>query len=248
MQTRALNGGPNGSPRNRILKILPKETLDKLTPHLVWIDLPRGTFLVEPNHNIRWIYFVESGMASVSSSDLSGTPVEVGIIGREGLVGVHTLLGQRQTQNTTQMQVAGDAYRIGTDILTEQFLLNDPSLAHEVHTFLYAQLEQTTQLVLCNRLHELEARLARWLLMTSDITGVRTLHLTQEFLAEMLGVGRPSVTISAGILQRSGAISYSRGLVELVDTALLENTACECYRVVREARKRAYPEALLAER
>ncbi len=187
-------------------------------------------------------------MGSVSNSDLSGTPVEVGIIGREGIVGVHMLLGQRQSQNSTQMQVGGDGYRIAADVLNQQFLLDEPAFARCIHTFLYAQLEQTTQLVLCNRLHELEARLARWLLMTSDITGARTLNLTQEFLAEMLGVGRPSVTISAGILQRSGAISYSRGLVELVDPALLESASCECYRVIRDSYRRSYPEGISVER
>ncbi len=247
MQSRQLDRGPNGNPSNRILTNAPKETLDKLTPHLVWCDLPRGTFLIESNHNARWLYFLENGMASVSNSDLSGTPVEVGIIGREGIVGVHMLLGQRQTQNSTQMQVGGDGYRIAADVLNQQFLLEDQPFARLVHTFLYAQLEQTTQLVLCNRLHELEARLARWLLMTSDITGSRTLNLTQEFLAEMLGVGRPSVTISAGILQRSGAISYSRGLVELVDLALLQNASCECYRVIRDLNKRAYPKVISAD-
>ena len=248
MLNRQFDRGAQAPLCNSILAALPKATFDKLAPHLTFMDLPQGTVLVEAHKNSRWLYFLERGMGSISSSDFSGTPVEVGIVGREGIVGLHLLLGQKQTQNVTLMQVAGDGYRISADILTPELVLEDQDLARVIHTFIYALYEQTTQLVLCNRLHELEARLARWLLMTSDIVESRTLHLTQEFLAEMLGVGRPSVTISAGILQRAGAISYSRGQVELVNVPMLQESACECYRVIREAYKRAYPDTISVNR
>ncbi len=228
------------APRNRFLASLPQDVMERLAPFLSKVNLPHSARLVEPNQGNRWVYFPERGMASVTSADRSGTSVEVGTIGREGIVGAHALLGPRRTQNTTLMRVPGDAYRLPVDVLAPM-LLDSPSLSRALHTFLYVLLEQTTQLVLCNRLHELEARLARWLLMTCDVVESRTLNLTQEFLAEMLGVGRPTVTISAGILQRAGAISYSRGLVEVVNPELLKQSACECYTVIREAYKRAYP-------
>lgn len=226
--------------RNRMLAALSKPLLEKLAPHLTRIDLPQGFLLVKSERDIQWIYFLERGMASMNSLDLAGTPVEVGIIGREGLIGVQALLGQTQTQNKTVMQGAGEGYRIRAEYLREQLLLNG-ELLQPLHTFLFALLEQTTQLILCNRLHELEARLARWLLMTSDFMETRTIHLTQEFLAEMLGVGRPAVTIAAGVLQRAGLIGYSRGLVEVVDREKLRLVACECYEVITQSYRRVYP-------
>ncbi len=225
--------------RNRFLASLPQETQERLAPCLSRVNLPHGARMVEPNQSNRWVYFPERGMASVTSADRSGTSIEVGIIGREGIVGVHTLLGQRRTQNSIIMQVPGEAYRVPVEVLAPM-LQELPAFSRALHTFVYVLLEQTTQLVLCNRLHELEARLARWLLMTCDMVESRTLNLTQEFLAEMLGVGRPTVTISAGILQRAGAISYSRGLVEVINPELLKQSACECYGIIRDTYKRAY--------
>ncbi len=235
------NGHSGGPFRNLMLAAMPKSFMDKIEPSLSKVDLPQGSLLVKPDTDIQWIYFIERGMASVNSLDLSGTPVEVGIIGREGLVGLQSLLGQPKTQNTVVMQGAGSGYRIRADLLREQSAQN-PEMMALLHTFVYALLEQTTQLVLCNRLHELESRLARWLLMASDTMETRTLHLTQEFLAEMLGVGRPAVTIAAGLLQRSGLILYSRGQVELVDTEKLQTVACDCYKLIHNSYARVYPE------
>ena len=229
------------SSRNFILSHLPPLVLDKLAPHLQHLDLPQGTVLVHSEEATHWVYFVERGMASVDSADLSGTPVEVGIIGREGIVGVHALLGQPRTRNSVVMQGAGEGYRVRAELLRDLLPLHGALLAM-FHTFLYALLEQTTQLVLCNRLHELESRLARWLLMASDFMETRTLRLTQEFLSEMLGVGRPAVSIAAGILQRRGLIVYSRGQIEIRDREQLEKVACECYGVIRQAYHRVYPD------
>lgn len=229
------------SPRNLTLAGLPRTILDALAPHLAPVDLPQGTSLVKPDRTIHWIYFLESGMASMNSMDLGGTPVEVGIIGREGLVGVQALLGQTQTQNAVTMQAAGNGFRIRVDTLREH-MTSSIELTRCIHTFVYAMLEQTTQLVLCNRLHELEPRLARWLLMTFDVTQDHTLRLTQEYLAEMLGVGRPAVTIAAGALQRAGSIAYSRGVVEIINREQLQGTSCQCYTIIRNAYLRVYPE------
>ena len=226
--------------RNLTLAALPKPFLEKLTPHLMRIDLPQNTLLIKSDREIAWIYFLDHGMASVSSLDASGTPLEVGIIGREGLVGVQALLGQRHTQNTVVMQGAGDGFRIRADTLRTQ-AAHSPEFIQGMHTFLFSLLEQTTQLVLCNRLHDLEGRLARWLLMAGDCMETRSLQLTQEFLSEMLGVGRPAVTIAAGALQRKGLVSYSRGQLEILDPDKLKSVACECYTVIRGALHAVYP-------
>ncbi len=226
--------------RNLTLAALPRPQLEKLAPHLMRLDLPQNTLLVKSEREIAWVYFLDRGMASVTNLDAAGTPLEVGIIGREGMVGVQALLGQRQTLNATLMQGAGDGFRIRAEILRE-FASGSPEFTKALHTFVFSLLEQTTQLVLCNRLHDLESRLARWLLMACDCMETRTLQLTQEFLAEMLGVGRPAVTIAAGLLQRGGLITYSRGQVEILDPDKLKKVACECYGVIHQSLASVYP-------
>ena len=230
-----------GAFRNLTLAALSPAFLAKIESSLAPVNLTQGYLLVKSETESQWVYFLERGMASMNSLDFAGTPVEVGIIGREGIVGVHALLGHAMTQNAIVMQGAGAGYRIRAETLREHMAQN-PDMLAPLHTFLYALLEQTTQLVLCNRLHELESRLARWLLMTSDFMETRTLHLTQEFLAEMLGVGRPAVTIAAGILQRAGMIMYSRGQVELVALDKLQSVACDCYKIIHQSYARVYPE------
>ncbi len=228
-------------PRNRTLACLSKTAYERISPHLTRVELPQGTILVKPDQDIQWVYFLERGMGSMNSMDLAGTPVEVGIVGREGLIGVQSLLGQRRTRNSVTMQGAGEGLRGRAEVLRE-LTLADPELLQQVHTFLYAMLEQTTQLVLCNRLHELEGRLARWLLMTSNFMETNVIRLTQEFLAEMLGVGRPAVTITAGLLQRNGLITYSRGVVEILDKKGLQERACECYGIILQLYREVYPQ------
>jgi CRP-like cAMP-binding protein len=121
-------------------------------------------------------------------------------------------------------------------------LKTQPELLRGLHRFMYALLEQTSRLVLCNRLHDLESRLARWLLMTSDCLGTVHLQLTQEFLADVLGTARPGVTIAAGSLQRNGSITYSRGRVEIRNRDVLQASACDCYKVIRKTYQELYPE------
>ncbi len=228
------------APRNLTLAALPQTLIEKLAPLLNRVDLPQHTVLVKSDSEISWIYFLERGMASVSSLDLSGTPLEVGIIGREGIVGVQALLGQRHTQNMVVMQGSGDGFRVRADALRGIFA-QSPELISAVHAFVFTLLEQTTQLVLCNRLHGLESRLARWLLMAADCMETSTLHLTQEYIAEMLGVGRPAVTIAAGILQRGGLVTYSRGQLEILNREKLRRVACECYDIIDKAIRSVYP-------
>ncbi len=228
------------STRNLTLNTLPKPLLEELAPSFMRVDLPLGTVLIKPERASPWVYFLNRGMASVSNLDAGGTPLEVGIIGREGMVGVQALLGHRQTRNAVLMQGSGDGLRIRAELLREHLLTN-PQALQAMHTFVFSFMEQSSQLILCNRLHSLENRLARWLLSAGDAMEGPRLQLTQEFLAEMLGVGRPAVTIAAGILQRSGLILYSRGHVELLNRDGLKSIACECYGSIRATYAGCYP-------
>ena len=138
------------------------------------------------------------------------------------------------------MQGAGSGYRIRASILRELFTRNAP-LQQLVHDFLYVQMTQATQLIVCNRVHEVEARLARWLLMAAGLMETSNINLTQEFLSQMLGTRRSTVTVAAGALQRSGMIGYSRGRVEIADRSLLEGASCECFSIIRDMYLRIYP-------
>lgn len=226
---------------NYTLARMPKGGSDKLFSNLSRVDLPQSTLLLNPMQPINWVYFLEKGMASITNVTREGEAVETGVIGREGLIGVAALLGQPQSQSTVMMQGAGYGYRIRASVLREIFVENS-SFQQLVHDFLYVHMSQATQLIVCNRVHEVEARLARWLLMAAGLMETSHILLTQEFLAQMLGTRRSTVTVAAGALQRSGMISYSRGKVEIVDRELLEGTACECYTILRDLAVRIYPE------
>jgi CRP-like cAMP-binding protein len=139
--------------------------------------------------------------------------------------------------HTVLMQGPGEGFRIRSSIVREQFMKGG-ALQRLVHTFAYLQFVQVTQSVLCNRMHEVDARLARWLLTSADRTESDSLNLTQEFLAQMLGVQRSTVTVAAGELQRAGLIGYSRGKIHILDRPGLSATACECYRIVRASYRR----------
>lgn len=227
--------------RNYTLSRLPQPVLEELGPHLLKVDLPQGTTLLKPTQPVTWIHFLEQGMASVTGATEEGEAVEVGVIGREGLVGMNALLGQPQSHNMVLMQGAGAGHRIRASILREHFL-KQPSMQQVVYDFIYAQMTQSAQLIVCNRVHEVEARLARWLLMTAGLMQSDNINLTQEFLSQMLGTRRSTVTVAAGVLQRSGMIAYTRGRVEILNREMLEGVACECYFVIRDMYLRVYPE------
>jgi len=219
---------------NVILSQLPAEEYAVLAKHLVPVELPLEKHLSEPNQPIEYIYFVNSGLISTDAISLKGEQVEVGVIGREGFSGLAALLDQPQMSHTVVMQGAGEGFRIRSAVVRNEFL-NGGTLQKLVHAFAYLQLVQITQSVLCNRMHEVEARLARWLLSSADRMQSEYLQLTQEFLSQMLGVQRSTVTVAAGELQRKGLIGYSRGRIHIVDRAGLAARACECYAIVNES-------------
>jgi CRP-like cAMP-binding protein len=218
-------------PRNLILSQLPAEEYAALAKHLVPVDLPLEKRLSEPNLPIEFIYFLNTGLISTDAVTMKGEQVEVGVIGREGLAGLPGLLDQPQMSHSVIIQGVGEGLRARSSVVRAEFVKGG-TLQKLVHAFAYLQLVQITQSVLCNRMHEVEARLARWLLTSADRSETEMLHLTQEFLGQMLGVQRSTVTVAAGELQRRGMIGYSRGRIHILDRAGLMGAACECYGIV----------------
>jgi CRP-like cAMP-binding protein len=218
-------------PHNAILAQLPADEYAALAKFLVPVDLPLEKRLSEPNQPIEFLYFLNTGLISTDAVTVKGEQVEVGVIGREGFSGLPALLDQPQMSHSVIMQGVGEGLRIRSSIVRSEFLKGG-MLQKIVHAFSYLQLVQITQSVLCNRMHEVEARLARWLLTSADRSESDLLHLTQEFLSQMLGVQRSTVTVAAGELQRQGMIGYSRGRIHILDRAALAATACECYAIV----------------
>jgi CRP-like cAMP-binding protein len=223
--------------RNVILAQLPDEEYAALAKFLMPIDLPLGVQLSEPNHPIEYVYFLNSGLISTDALTEKGESVEVGVIGREGFSGLPALLDQPQMSHSVLMQGIGDGMRIRSSIVRDVFMKGG-KLQEMVHAFTYLQLVQVTQSVLCNRMHEVDARLARWLLTSADRMESESLNLTQEFLAQMLGVQRSTVTVAAGELQRAGMIDYSRGKINILNRVALTKVACECYEIVSSSYQR----------
>lgn len=223
--------------RNVILAQLPEDEYAALAKFLTPVDLPLGKPLSEPNLPIEYVYFLNSGLISTDALTEKGESVEVGVIGREGFAGLPALLGQPQMSHSVLIQGLGEGLRIRSSIVRDEFLKGG-MFQQMVHAFTYLQMVQVTQSVLCNRMHEVDARLARWLLTSADRMESESLNLTQEFLAQMLGVQRSTVTVAAGELQRTGTIGYSRGKINILNRVALTKAACECYEIVSSSYRR----------
>lgn len=217
-------------PRNKLLAALPREALEQILPTLTHVPLPAGMVIYEPYAPITQVYFVLTGIISMVSEMREGT-VEVGTVGCEGMTGLPIVLAADTMPSRAFVQVPGEALRMEADDLVRA-MEESPKLRRMIHRYVLALFDQTAQHAACNRLHGLEERCARWLLMTHDRVVGDVLLLKQQFLAEMLGVHRPAVTLAAGALQKAGIIRYSRGKVTVLDRAALENASCECYALV----------------
>ena len=220
------------SPRNRLLQMLPPEERARLARRMQLVSLSAGQHLVDAGAPVRTVLFPETAVVSMIATMRDATSVEVATIGVEGLVGLPAVLGTNSLPMTVLVQVAGDAWRLDAEVFRHEASRNE-AMRRVVNPYIQALIVQIAQTVACNRLHPVGERAARWLLMTADRVGADEFHLTQEFLATMLGVHRPSVTVAAGELQRDGSISYHRGHVRITDRKRLEQSACECYRVIR---------------
>jgi CRP-like cAMP-binding protein len=222
---------------NEILLGLPPEESAAIFPKLDYVSLPTPTVLNEVGQPIRFAFFVNSGLASVLKVMQDGKSIEVGLCGKEGIVGLPLVAGFVTSANRVIMQVAGSGFRIRAKDLSAALRIC-PSLVKSAQRFSQLLALQAEQVAACNRVHEVEERLARWLLMSQDRLGGDLVPLTQNFLAHMLGTRRASVTVAAGILQKAGLIQYSRGKVEIENRAGLEDAVCECYRVIVHQSKR----------
>ena len=217
---------------NVILLSLPDAEYELLRPHLEPLDLPQHKILQEPGEKIDFTYFLNDGMASLVALSRDGRSVEVGVVGKEGMVGMSLTAGLSRGTFRAIMQMAGSGVRIRSEIFL-QVLLSTSSLRSELGRFGLMHGMQVAQLVACNRLHEIVQRLARWLLMCQDRFDSQLLPLTHEFLAQMLGTGRPSVSLAAGVLEDAGLIENTRGTVKILNRKSLEETACECYGIIQ---------------
>lgn len=217
---------------NRILLTIPEDEFMVLRPLLEEVDMPQYKILYEQGARIEHIYFPNEGMVSLVVLVHDGRSVEVGITGNEGVVGTPSAFGFESAPMRAIMQLPGKGLRIGSEALEENFG-RSPNLRSAIEKYVMTQQLQVAQLAACNRLHDMDQRLARWLLMCQDRIDSENLPLTHEFIAQMLGSGRPTVTIAAGVLERAGLISNSRGSVKILNRKRLEDVACECYRVIQ---------------
>jgi CRP-like cAMP-binding protein len=224
---------PDLSLRNMILAALPPEEYRRLRPYLELVPLKPWDVLWEPYKPIRFLYFPTCGMVSMVAMTREGATIEVGMTGREGFVGTPVTLGVRSGPFRAIVQIEGSAFRIESTLL-QQILPEMPTLERMLQRYAYAHAMQVTQAAACNRLHHVPQRLCRWLAMSRDRTGSDLLPLTQEFLAQMLGCRRSSVTAAMGPLHHAGVIRSEHGQVRILDRKELEKRACECYGIMRK--------------
>lgn len=234
--SQAFIGRPADSdrPHNRLLDALDADDLAYLQPHLESIDLAVNDVLAEAGEHFRHVYFPQSAAISIVTYMADGSGVEVGTTGNEGMAGLPAYLEADASESRTFCQVKGTSFRVPVDVMI-RIAADRPAIRRLLNRYTHAYMSMVAQGAACNRLHTIEQRCARWLLMTHDriIGPDEVMELKQEFLALMLGVRRIGVTIAAGALQDAGMIKYRRGRIRVLDRAGLEAAACECYGVVR---------------
>ena len=213
---------------NHLLQLLSSKERHILLQYCDVVELQFADILCEPNQRYRYLYFPLSGFISLVTTLSGHKPLEMGLIGNEGMLGVTLALGFNTAPMQAVVQGKGTAWRIDLADL-QQFLSLCPQLQHVLQQYLFVQLAQLTQSAACAHFHELSPRLARWLLMSHDRAHSSQFYLTHQFLADMLGVRRSGVTVAAGILQQQQCIRYSRGMIHILDRAALQHIACECY-------------------
>ena len=230
--TKTPTDGDGNAIANKILLSLPRKELDLVLSKLELVRLKLHQVIHEAGETIKSGYFVNAGVISILAVQPDGKSVEVGLIGKEGFVGLPLLVGYRSSPTRLITQGDGTAYRCDAETL-QQLVQQCPELEKQLHRFGQRLAMQTTQIAACNRLHDVVERLARWIMMTHDRILSDNLPLTQEFLAQMLGTRRSSVTVAAGALQKAGLISYTRGSVTILSRRKLEDAACDCYGIVQ---------------
>jgi len=234
---------PQGPGENHLLRALPAAEWERIVPRLERVPLQLGQVLYESGSELRHVYFPTDSIVSLLYVMEDGASAEIAVVGNEGMVGVALFMGGETTTNRAVVQSAGHAYRLRGQLLKEEFL-RATALQHLLLRYTQALLTQMAQTAVCNRHHSVDQQLCRWLLLSLDRLPTSNLNMTQELIANMLGVRREGVTEAAGKLQAAGLIHYSRGHIAVLDRPALEARCCECYEVVRREFTRLLPDVI----
>jgi len=229
--------------QNHLLAALPPEEFGRLLPHLELVAMPLGKVLYESGSRMKYVYFPTTSIVSLLYVTQDGASAEIAVVGNEGILGIALFMGGETTPSRAVVQSAGHAYRLHADFLREEFNRAGPML-HLLLRYTQALITQMAQTAVCNRHHSVDQQLCRWLLMSLDRLPSNELLMTQELIANMLGVRREGVTEAAGKLQSAGLIHYRRGHITVLDRMGLEARACECYAVVRKEFDRLLPDVV----
>ncbi|HEX8176467.1 MAG TPA: Crp/Fnr family transcriptional regulator [Pyrinomonadaceae bacterium] len=218
---------------NRLLAALPQEEYERLRPYLEPVSFDLGEVIYESGEHLDYVYFPTTAIISLLYLMEDGSSAEMGLAGNEGVVGIALFMGGGTMPNRAVVQSAGGAVRMRAKAMQAEFALGS-RFQQLLLRYTQALITQISQTAVCNRLHSVEQQLSRWLLLSHDRVEADELIMTQELIADMLGVRREGVTVAAGRLQDDGAISYVRGHIQILDRGKLEAIACECYRVVKD--------------
>jgi len=232
---------PHTPLQNHLLACLPAEDYARLESHLELVEMPLGEVLYESGVQMRYVHFPTTAIVSLLYVMEDGASAEIAVVGNEGIVGVSLFMGGETTLSRAIVQSAGYAYRLRGQHVKAEFCRAGP-MQHLLLRYTQALLTQMAQTAVCNRHHSLDQQLCRWLLLSFDRLPAGTLIMTQELIANMLGVRREGVTEAAGNLQRAGLIEYHRGHITLIDRPGLESRVCECYGVVKREFERLLPQ------
>lgn len=222
---------------NHLLGALPKEAYERLLPHLEPIIFSLGEVVYESGAHMRYVYFPTTSHISLLYTMIDGSTAEMGLVGKEGVVGIALFMGGETTPNRAMVQGGGEAFRMKSTAMLDEFKRGG-EFQHLLLRYTQALITQISQTAVCNRLHSVEQRLCRWLLMTHDLAQSDELQMTHEFISNMLGVRREGVTMAARRLQEMKMISYVRGHIRILDRPQLLAHVCECYQVVRDEHSR----------
>lgn len=228
------------SGQNHLLAALPDPVRERLLPHLEQVALPLGKVIYEPGDRLTHVYFPTDAIVSLLYVMENGASAEICVVGNEGLVGIAVFMGGESTSNRAVVQSAGLAWRLPGQRLKDEFDRHGELLLLMLR-YTQSLITQMAQTAVCNRHHSIDQQLCRWLLLSLDRLTGNELNMTQELIANMLGVRREGVTDAAGKLQRLGVIEYSRGHIKVLDRPQLERLSCECYAVVRSETQRLLP-------
>jgi CRP-like cAMP-binding protein len=232
---------PTTNPRdNRLLAALAPGDFDRIRPHLEQAPMSLGKVLYESGSRMHYVYFPTTTIVSLLYVMADGASAEIAVVGNDGIIGISLFMGGGSTPSRAVVQSAGDSYRLKAALLKEEFNRSGPTM-HLLLRYTQALITQMAQTAVCNRHHTVDQQLCRWLLLSLDRLSSNQLKMTQELMANMLGVRREGVTEAAGKLQDAGLIRYSRGRIEVLDRRGLEGRVCECYGVVRRESERLLP-------